>query len=218
MKRLASCLCTLCCLLCGCAAAPSQAVEQTVEEEPFDMAQAWSLLASTERCVVDLVHGGNGLDYGLWLNAFQSSYSELGQPLLDTLLVPAHWPDDRVLSLEGRFFPTVYHQGMEISEAVLYTQTTTYRAQGGYSSCTEINQLLRITETYTGSGRALDGFSRVNCFVRGKTQYGREIWVFCRFEGDLDVGGDNVNQMYLALREPELFRRGRRVGDMLKPL
>lgn len=205
-------------LLSGCSGSGQDGVSETVIEK-VTLEEAATVLRELENSVLYVNYSAvQPYDYDKLLellkNTYGSNYRAVWSVLFDKYPSESGNPP-RYVS-EGQFFPTIWHEGIEITDA--YIEKTVLPAPEESSeaesaapegeeaeiaetepAAPEIRKYLVVVEGYTGEDPLLTDFSRTNRFVRGENG----AWVFDSFQGNINVGGEGLNQTYLPLKEKQ---------------
>ncbi|RGX54172.1 MULTISPECIES: hypothetical protein [Anaerotruncus] len=210
MKRALCCILMFALLFSGCGAKPEESAK-TVTREPFDLADAEKILSETEECVVGLVQAGGG-SRKTSLRRFEKCYGGQTADSAQENLWREIWrvffdsdADGTAETLQivssGFFFPTVYHEGIEVAEADV--ETVSYEKPEDRWMDSEF---LRILERYTGDDPLLEGFWRRSFYRKAQ-----DSWVFDHLEGQINIGADGLNFQYLPYKE-RYFSAPRELG------
>lgn len=213
-------------LLAGCSKRAGDDLQPgIIEIEDFAFDESASFLRELESGVLYINYTAKQpYDYGKLLELLQNTYGNSYRMVWSVLFdkFPSEGAAPRYVS-EGQFFPTIYHEGIEIANAYIETValpvlTAQDEAEPGETAEpgeapeskpaepaeTQIREYLVIVEHYTGEDPLLQGFSRANRFKHGDDG----SWVFDSFYGNVNVGGDGINQTYLPLKEDAAAQQG----------
>lgn len=195
MKRAAAVIMTLL-LLCGCA---HTVKPRKITETEFPLEEAVELVKMLEAPVLELssletVTGKQLLDYGETSGLFRPE--EHGSIIRDFLVISPEElfelrPDETYQVCTDLIYPTVFHQDVEVTSAVIRTWIYD-KAHSGFDQ-----EKLIVTEEYTGEEPLLKGFERRYLFERdsqGVWQYDSLSGVSVySFDKDVEIALKNGN-------------------------
>jgi hypothetical protein len=165
----------------GCFQNQTRSVSSTIiKTEKFDLDEAAKILQKTESCIIELIKARGGTKPELE-ERFKAVYGEEYREVLK-LFFDDYYNEKEELSLieDFNFFPTIYHVGIEISEAYIERY---YDEETGEL----ISEYLCIEEEFVGDK---DKYVHLKDFSKGNwyTKDADGSWRFHRFSGNVNIG------------------------------
>lgn len=182
---------TVCMVTVGCYQTPARYKTDIIETSAFDLDEATNILKETESVIVDLITAKGGSRTDLQ-SKFKAVYGEESEEVLKLFFADYRNSGEKDLRLleDFNFFPTIYHEGIEITDA--YIEKRYDRDTGKLFS-----EYLCIEEKFVGDIEKyvhLKKFSKENYFEEDTDGN----WRFHHFSGDVNIS--NGGAYYLDFK------------------
>ena len=184
-------------LLCACGAREPKLVSTDSSEEPFSIADAGELIRPYDEAAAWLgaqekITRAQGEALA---ESVDAAFPGEGENVLGMYIDVGFWEDESQQEFEiltEAFCPTMFHEGVEVTDAVVKTERSEYD-DGSVWETTR----LEITEAYTGENEALAGWRRT--YIFDQTDDG---WRFSTFDGQMNFMSDEWSNDALPLKAP----------------
>lgn len=160
--------------------------EETIE---FDLATASKMVKEKEKLIIDVAFKDSITleEYETYKKLFNEAFGEHGERFLFSWI---RIDENNEVYLHGKsFYPTVFHQGVDITGAVVY--------KSYYENEFFNRTSLRITVEYLGDDAKLKGWKRAYIF----TENNEGKWELDGFSGKMNFTGEGFDMNYLELKE-----------------